>query len=325
MRKWELLQMFKKGYFVSAISLVLLFIVIPRALSDITLKESSQVERVFGDYKVAIRKVRDEWGNFLFQIFKNDTLVFSDEAYEFELGQKSIWDGSMGEYVPHDLIGVGTDITDDGEPNLIMSSNAGGAHGPTTHYVFSIGDDFRIIKPAKGYVASWSHFKDFDGDGVLEFVAWDPNFEYWNCGRVNSSYGEVILAYEDGEYKVAHDFMEKPSPAPEEFEQRVTETKKAIADSLAGEGYLVHDFDGNFVLPFEGVSYMQDLIYSGNAKVAWDFYDRIWPDEIKGKEKYLIDFKEELIKSDYWQGIKEAYNYDIPIFSPELEGLNPER
>jgi hypothetical protein len=50
---------------------------------------------------------------------------------------------------------------------------------------------------------------------------------------------------------------------------------------------------------------MLDLIYSGHADMAWDFFDKAWPKNIKGKEAFLKEFRSSLKSSQFWPGIKE--------------------
>lgn len=50
--------------------------------------------------------------------------------------------------------------------------------------------------------------------------------------------------------------------------------------------------------------YMLDLIYTGNGNLAFDFFDKAWPDWKKAKKEFLDAFKKQLSRSPYWYGIK---------------------
>ena len=53
--------------------------------------------------------------------------------------------------------------------------------------------------------------------------------------------------------------------------------------------------------PFWGT--MLRLIYTGNEKEAWTFFDSVWPKTKPGKEIFRKDFKDCLEGSEYWGAI----------------------
>jgi hypothetical protein len=264
----------------------------PDAISE----ESLQYEREFGEYMVRNYHDQKQGNSSVLQIFRNGSLVFSDKNYRFTVEEYA----DTGSSVKN-----GTDITGDGEPDLVVNVWTGGAHGAYSYYVFSIGKEFRKIDAGNGDVG-WAHFEDLDGDGVLEFIAIDKNFEYWNVGYADSPFTEVIMEYKDGKYVFSPRFMRKPPLVEEEFEQIVEEAKQAIADNVSSD-----HCGGDFILPWEGPWYMQKLIYSGNPDDAWKYFDHIWPEGVPGKEKYLHDFKEQLKQSGYWEEIAAVYKISL--------------
>lgn len=276
---------------------------------DTISKENLQFGREIGEYKVLIYRNLRTWNHSVLQIFRNSVVVFSDENYYFDVVENGGYSVEPEDVVVENITKAGSDINGDGEPDLVVYSWTGGAHGAHGCYVFSIGSGFRVIYSSKGDVGSWSRFEDVNKDGQLEFIAVDKNFEYWNAGYANSPFVEVILEYKDGAYRFAVDFMKKPPPTPAEFNKIVNKTKKVIIEDLNRDQW-VYWKDGNFILPWEGPVNMLEYIYSGNAQVAWDFFNRIWPEGKPGKEKYLQGFKEQLAESDYWEEMREAYHYD---------------
>jgi hypothetical protein len=52
-------------------------------------------------------------------------------------------------------------------------------------------------------------------------------------------------------------------------------------------------------------STMLDLIYTGNEKAAWDFFEKAWPKPRNGKQSSLREFQEVLFSSQYWPQIRE--------------------
>ena len=268
--------------------------------------DNLKFERIFGEYTVCIYRHCEQCFNGLLQVFKNDSVVFSDHNYAFHVAQDKTFAREEAADVDRNFPELGQDITRDGEPNLIVYTWTGGAHGAHSAYVFSLGEKFGVVNAGKGDVG-WAHFEDFDGDDVMEFVAIDKNFEYWNAGYANSPFPKVIRSYKDGEYRFSVDLMKKPLPTAKELDERVTDANEAIERALADEDK-IYWRDGNFFLPAEGPWFMLEYIYSGNVQIAWEYFDRIWPEGVPGKEKYLADFKEQLTHSDYWEEIVVVYD-----------------
>jgi len=50
---------------------------------------------------------------------------------------------------------------------------------------------------------------------------------------------------------------------------------------------------------------MLDLIYTGNMNAAWKFFDKAWVKRVKGKDKFLREFREQLKTSPYWSEIEK--------------------
>jgi hypothetical protein len=50
---------------------------------------------------------------------------------------------------------------------------------------------------------------------------------------------------------------------------------------------------------------MLDLIYTGHEDLAWQFLDLVWSPQKQGKERFIRDFKNQLLQSQYWQMILE--------------------
>ena len=53
---------------------------------------------------------------------------------------------------------------------------------------------------------------------------------------------------------------------------------------------------------------MAELIYSGHAELAMQFYEDVWPTTVAGKDKYLDEFNTEFAKSPYWNDIQRINN-----------------
>ena len=52
---------------------------------------------------------------------------------------------------------------------------------------------------------------------------------------------------------------------------------------------------------------MLELIYTGHARLAWDFAERAGPPARPGKEAFLTEFRAPLAQSPYWPEVR-AWN-----------------
>jgi hypothetical protein len=278
--------------------------------SETVSPENLEYEYNLGEYSIKVYKHQKLWRYGILQIFRGEDLVFHDHNYDFHVAQEETFSRTKAGWGEQEFQEMFKDITGDGEPNLVIYTWTGGAHGIHGAYVFTLGKEFGVVSAGKGDVG-WAHFEDLDEDGVLEFMAIDKNFEYWNAGYANSPFEEVILEYKDGEYKFAKRFMQKPPPTAEELDERVQHVKEEFEKELAIDGGSWYWRDGDFILSHQGPWFMLEYIYSGNIETAWEFFDRIWPEGAPGKEKYLQDFKDQLKQSNYWEEIATVYNISL--------------
>jgi len=110
------------------IELILFLLVAPLSAESESVafpKESLQDEQHYGDYTVRI--YRESITNSLFQILKDDLVLYSEEGRRFQIGD-------ICRDNKNPLIEMGKDITGDGEPNLVVSHWSGGAHCCFTYY-----------------------------------------------------------------------------------------------------------------------------------------------------------------------------------------------
>jgi len=92
---------------------------------------------------------------------------------------------------------IGTFVTGDGTPDLIVGSWTGGAHCCYNYTILSLGKLFKNLGTIHGLDSSFS-FKDLDGDGVFEAVGPDFNFRYWHECFAYSPAPLVILTFKNG-------------------------------------------------------------------------------------------------------------------------------
>jgi hypothetical protein len=227
----------------------------------------------------------------LFQIFKDDNLVYqSDVCIKYWVEETNKISLKMG-----------NDITGDGQPNLVVFHWCGNAYGTGNRYVFSIGEDFKLIQ-----TLPHGDFEDVNHDGVLEFITQDHNFSFWHACHAGSPYPDLIYTYQEGSYQLSPALMYEPLPTTQEEEKAIIQIKKYITECEArGWKNNIWYYEGTY-LPSLVWSYMLDLLYSGHPLEARQFLDKVWPQDKPGKELFLFNFKEKLNRSDYWRKISEA-------------------
>ena len=245
-------------------------------------KGPMEKEASFGEYVVRIYRMDES----SFEILRNGIRVHVAHGYSFRIG--SIYE----EYKTNSLISIGSDITGDGKPNLVVSEWTGGAHCCFLFHVFEIGDQFRYIQTINAGDSDCADFKNVDNDPALEFPMADWTFANWRACFAASPAQEVILKYNGKKYEMAPDLMRKPRLTHEELIKMATDIK-TLLDWKAKQP------------PVQLWARMLDLIYTGNMDQAWALIELSWPDEIDGKECFLKDFKAQLAKSPFWKDVQK--------------------
>lgn len=189
---------------------------------------------------------------------------------------------------PRERIAIGKDITGRGIPNLVIFEWSGGAHCCYTAHVFEIGQRFRKIASLNAENGPLD-FEDLDGDGILEVVLKDWAFAYWRTSFNYSPAPRVVLRFRNGVYRTAPEFMRKLPVSDDWLKEKAQEVLKG-------------DWTNERVPP-ELWRYMVELIYTGNAKQAWAFFDMAWRPGAPGKATFLKDFRSQLAKSPYWSEV----------------------
>ena len=231
------------------------------------------------------------------EIIQNGKTVFKQDGYKFSIGPVYTDNEfkKTGVAVSNKPIVTVKDITGKGKPNLVVSEWSGGAHCCFAFNVFEIGQKFKIIATLNVAHSSGAHFEEIRGVKKLVFVANDWTFAYWNTCFAKSPAPGIILEFKNDKYVLAKDLMRKPSPSQKVLDDKIKIIQKN--DSWK-DGEPPEDLWG----------YMLDLIYSGNAKIAWQFFDKAWLPGMAGKKEFMQSFQIQLEKSPYWTQIKEMNN-----------------
>jgi len=234
-----------------------------------------------------------------FEIVQKERKVYSQSEGHFLV--MSVKNGEVIPASSKEAIHI-KDMTGDGIPDLIISEWEGGAHCCFNVHIFSLGPDFkRIAKIEGGH--SGIEFKDFNGDGIYELVAGDWTFAYWETVFSDSPAPEIILRYKDGRYVLATDLMKKAPPSHENLEKKLIQIRNEFGGPEAAPNQNPK-WSQRGGVPAALWAYMLDLIYTGNGNLAFDFFDKAWPDWKEAKKEFLDAFKKELSQSPYWHGIR---------------------
>jgi len=248
-----------------------------------TLSEKSLESKcTFKDYEIKI--YRELFS--LLVISKKRVVVHSSEGFKFD-----VIDGNSLK-AENSMIAVGSDITGDGDPNLIIREWTGGVHCCFIYHIFILEPTFRYIQGIELKHGGGDGFINLDDDPALELVIVDWTFAYWNSSFNTSPAPKVILKYNGSIYEISHELMRKPF---KNGNYLVDKSKLIRAYKFWGE----HN-----IPPYQLWTFMLDLIYSGNMKKAIELLNLSWPKKIGGKDKFLTDFMNELATSPYWEDLK---------------------
>lgn len=193
--------------------------------------------------------------------------------------------------------------TGDGNPNLIVAAWTGGAHCCFDYRIFSLGPRFKYCGIIHGLDSEMT-FTDLDNDGVCEAIGHDFNFRYWNTSFAYSPAPLIILTLKGGTPRLAISLMKTPPLTPSKMRLIANEliklTSKENPDSSLPKTIA---FDS------EIWKKMLELIYTGNARQAWEVFDLVWPKDAAGdwisREKFIRTFNERLRKSQYWSQLRQ--------------------
>ena len=244
----------------------------------------------FRDYTVRIYSETDGFDHL--EILKSGRIVHEMTGYHLYIGY-IYGDEEFAKFhktVSAKLIVMGGDITGRGVPNLVVSEFSGGAHCCLNFHIFEIGEECREIAVLDAAHGDLAHFEKRSGEKGLVFVANDWAFAYWNASFAESPAPEVILRFSDGRYRLAVDLMRRPAPSDETVEEQIRQVHVDRAWEEGGR-------------PVRLWKFMLDLIYTGNATAAREFFEKAWVPGVPGKTEFLAEFRSQLAKSKYWEDL----------------------
>jgi len=220
-----------------------------------------------------------------------------DSLESFTLGQP----GDAGENIP--AIANGMDVTGRGHPDMTVSGYTGGAHCCTTHYVFELAPQFKLLATLSDADDDLAHFARFN-DGHYYYITADWTFAYWPTCFACSPSEVVTLRWVDsskgGGFHLAMDKMQKPAPTTAQWSK---ELAAAQNDVSAGAVDDIGRTMWQTVL---------DLIYSGHSDLAWKFVEALGAKAQQNPFPSLGDFCALLKQSPYWPDLQPNLR-DMPV------------
>ena len=246
----------------------------------------------FNDYRIVI--FPHETGKNIesvIQIFKGQKLVYLKSSHEFEIcGQ-----GHDQKYA--DLIGLGKDVTGQGVPDMVVWEWSGGAHCCYYLHIFELGKQFKKLDTIDMGDGENPECASLGGRPGVRFAIFDCSFHYWPYSFVESPFPKIFLAYRNGKYRLAGEFMGTPAPDMKSLKLQAGRSlgSDAWSDSKTRKAHP----------PLQLYGYMLDLIYGGHANLAWKYFDMAWKAGIPGKQEFLKEFEAKMVRSPYWKDIAE--------------------
>lgn len=201
-----------------------------------------------------------------------------DRAIEIFRGQERVlFEVDWNRYTVHGEIG--TDMTGDGRPDLVLTRDSRGNHGYIERLIFELEPAFLQIGQTPVRCYGWAgEFQDMDSDGVPEYLCGD-GYCYWRSAGCEALGVPIILRWSAGRYVFPQDLMRIDAPDGEAFTAVGQETE------LWRE--------------------MLRLTYGGRAEAAWRLLAREWCAEWGDRDEARRDFLEQLRGHEYWDDLLE--------------------
>lgn len=221
-----------------------------------------------------------------FQILEGGKPLYTRTGYSFSVGYPYADDQSPDAFpVP-----IGTDITGEGEPDLLISEYSGGAHCCFTFHLFRIGKAFGKIQSLPLFDADESDFIHRQGQkGLLLDTVDYSAFAGFPFGFAGSPAGRVLLSFQKGQFRLDLKRMKANPPTQVEFDN-CWKRLRASADWKKNDE----------PQPMGLWYYATDLVYTGNGAIAWNFIYQAWGGGRDGYQRYFAEYRARLAKSVYY-------------------------
>lgn len=221
------------------------------------------------------------------EILQGGKRVYMQTGYSFAIGYPLEQDQSPDSV----KIDIGTDLTGEGVPDLLISEWTGGSHCCYRFHVFELGKNFRAIQSIPLFDADESAFVRRPGvKGLVLHSADYSAFAYFPQSFAGSPAGRVFLSFQQGRFRLDPALMKAMGPGKDVVQRCATLFKKS-RDWKDGQ-------------PMGMWYYATDLVYTGNEAAAYDFLQQSWGGSAAERDKYLGEYRKRLTKSVYYPELK---------------------
>ena len=245
-----------------------------------TIRESS----TFGDAEFA---VYGDIGPRLLCVSWRGEFVLAMSDVWFEIAPDDVWQS-----IPGRAFGPTEDLTGDGLQNVVVFHYTGGAHCCHDYLIFSLEEDGPRCLDVVG---GWDHpvkFAPLDEGPGFAVIEPENVFAYWKTSFASSPAPNLILRFGGGKFLADAELMRAPPPPTTELQRLAHEVRASPAWETRLEPHLW--------------KVMLDLIYTGNADFAGEFFEAAWPANRAGKKDFAREFLEcQLRHSIYWETIRK--------------------
>ena len=143
-------------------------------------------------------------GNYVFRLWERDSVIAYAEdeiprAYltlsllgDPKVNVIEIWGAEV-----KILMQPGTDITGEGNPDLVIQTHSGG-DCCFQYYVYDLGETAISTYALTQNSSCFGEFKDIDNDGVFEFFSCDGFFTYEHCSAAAAPKAPLVLMFVPG-------------------------------------------------------------------------------------------------------------------------------
>jgi ribosomal protein L37E len=170
------------------------------------------------------------------------------------------------------------DVTGDGVAEQFVRTWSGGIRCCQTLYVINRASADWAVVAIEGE-RSPPTFVDVDGDSVPEIQVEEWAFVEWEATFGESRVPQVILTMQDGALRPLTSAMRRP--------RRESLTRPEDQSVW---------------------SFVLELMYEGNEKQAWEYFDRVWPSvDADAKQQARATFLGQLESSKWWPMLRDAY------------------
>lgn len=182
-------------------------------------------------------------------------------------------------------IALGSDITGDGLANLIIHESIDASHRYT---ILSLNQEIDVI--AQLDAPESAGFRDFDGDGVLEFVTRDQTW----ADVLEDDAPRIVLRWTGTTYAASAKDLAQRAPRLEQLEPKIEQI--VLADTWQTTGP-----------PAELYAEALKLAYTGHEDLALRFIRWAWPEGQAGRDEFVTKFQTTLHSSPHYTQMSSEF------------------